>query len=108
MLGSVLPSEARILSLFLRENTQQFCGLQWADTLVEMFQCFTIYALNKKDKLIHLYIFEQWVTCAWSYSLQSIVALYDTCSNTGPPLIGLKISFFRSSFLFRGIMAVVT
>lgn len=45
---------------------QWFCGLQWADTLVEMFRCFTTYAVNKKDKFLSLYIFEQWIACAWS------------------------------------------
>lgn len=66
MLGSVLPSEASTLSLFSRENMQRCCGVFWADTLLEMLQCLTIYALNKKDKFPSLYISERWISCAWS------------------------------------------
>lgn len=59
---------------------QRLCGLFWVDTVLEMLWCFTIYALTKKDKFPSLYIFEHWISCAWSilccYSIVRYILKY--------------------------------
>lgn len=94
------------LSLFLRENMQQSCGLHWADAQKEMFWCFTIYALNKKDKCN---LFISLNSASLVLGLFSAVSCSIVCYMHKQKSFSNSLQYFLpSSFLFRGLMAVFT